>query len=113
MDTLQSQKSVRRVGQFQLYYVLSIGQTHLPGFQRVLSHPFSIKRYRSTNRQDLIFVRPPDAGKDFRLSINTVVYCRALLLISFHTNTDSGIKLYDCALVSLLWEYDADLPKLS
>ena len=110
MDTLQSQSSVRRVGQFQLYSVLSIGHTHLPGFQRVLSHPFSTKKYRSTNRQDLVFVRPPDAGKDFRLSINTVWYCRALLLFSFHTSTDSGFKRHDCAFVSLLWEYDADLP---
>ena len=110
MDTLQSQKSVRRVGQFQLYSVLSIGHTHLPGFQRVLSHPFSNKKYRSTNRQDLVFVRPPDAGKDFRLSINTVWYCRVLLLFAFQTSTDSGIKRHECALVSLLWEYDADPP---
>ncbi len=76
VDTLQTQSSVRRVRQFQLYYVLSIGHTHQPGFQRVFSHPFSSKTDRSTNRQDLAFVRPPDAGKDFRLSIqiNTVLF---------------------------------------
>jgi hypothetical protein len=55
-------------------------------------------------------VRPPDAGKDFRLSINTVWYCRVLLLFSLYTRTDSGIKRHDCAFVSLLWEYDADPP---
>ena len=110
MDTLQSRKSVRREGQFQLFSVLSIGHKQLPGFQRVLSHPFSNKRYRKINRQDLVFVRPPDAGKDFRLSINTVWYCRVLLLFSFHTSTDSGIKRHDCAFVSLLWEYDEDAP---
>ncbi len=110
MDTLRTQKSVRIVGQFQLYSVLSIGHTHLPGFQRALSHPFSIKRYRSANRQDLVFVLPPDACKDFRLSINSVWYCRVLLLFSFHTSTDSGIKRHGCAIVSLLWEYDADPP---
>ena len=64
------------MGQFQLYSVLSIGHTHLPGFQRVLSLFFFSKRYRSTDRQDLVLVRPPGAGKDFRLSINTVWYCR-------------------------------------
>ena len=90
--------------------MLSIGHTQLPGFQRVLSFPFSFKRYRKTNRQDLVFVRPPDAGKDFRVSINTVWYCRDLLLFSFHTSTDSGIKRHDCAFVSLLWEYDAAPP---
>ncbi len=51
-----------------------------------------------------------DAGKDFRLSINSVWYCRVLLLFSFHTSTDSGIKRHDCAFVSLLWEYDEDAP---
>jgi hypothetical protein len=55
-------------------------------------------------------VRPPDAGKDFRLSINTVWYCRVLLLFAYQTSTDSGIKRHECALVSLLWEYDADPP---
>ncbi len=38
-------------------------------------------------------MRPPDAGKDFRVSINTVWYCRVLLLFSFYTSTDSGICL--------------------
>ena len=95
METLQSRKSVRREGQFQLFSVLSIGHKQLPGFQRVLS---------------LVFVRPPDAGKDFRLSINSVWYCRVLLLFSFHTSTDSGIKRHDCVFVFLLWEYDEDAP---
>ncbi len=57
MDTLQSRSSVRRVGQFQIFSVLSIRHTTLPGFQRILSFPFSFKRYRKTNRQDLVFVR--------------------------------------------------------
>ena len=110
MDTLQSRSSVRRKGHFQIFSVLSIGHTTLPGFQRILSFPFSVKRYRKTNRQDLVFMRPPDAGKDFRVSINTVWYCRVLLLFSFYTSTDSGIKRHDCACVSLLWEYDAAPP---
>ena len=101
-DTLQSRSSIRRVGQFQSFSVLSIGHMQLL--------PFSFKRFRKTNRQDLVFVRPPDACKDFRVSINTEWYCRVLLLFSFYTSTDSGIKRHDCAFVSVLWEYDAAPP---
>jgi hypothetical protein len=111
VDTLQSQNSVRREGHFQLFSALSIGHMQLAGFQQVISHPFPCKRYRGLNRQDLVFVRPPDAGKDFRVSIYTVWYCRVLLLFSFYTSTDSGIKRYNCAFVSVLWEYDKDPPE--
>ncbi len=110
VDTLQSQKSVRREGYFQLFSVLSIWDKQLPGFQRVIPRPFPAKRYRGSNRQDLVFVRPPDAGKDFLVSINTVWCCRVLLLFSFYSSTDSGIKRNDCAFVSELWEYDKDPP---
>jgi hypothetical protein len=55
------------------------------------------KRYKWSNRQDLVFVRPPDAGKDFRVSNNTVWYCRVLLLFSFYTSTDTGIKRHNCS----------------
>ncbi len=106
VDNFQSRKSVRIERHFQLFSVLSIGHKQLPGFQRVISRPFHAKRYRGANRQDLVFVRPPDAGKDFPVSINTVWYCRVLLLFSFYTSTDSGIKLHDCVFVSVLWEYD-------
>ncbi len=108
MYTLQLQKSVRREGHFQLFSALSIGHKQLPGFQRVISRPFSVKRYRGSNRQDLVFVRPPDACKDFRVSINTVWFC--LLRFSFYTSTDSEIKCHDCASVSVLSEYDKDPP---
>ncbi len=103
METLQSRK---RVGHFQLFSVPFIRHTQLPGFQRVISRPFPAKRYRGSNLQDLVFVRPPDASKDFRVSINTVWYCRVLLLFSFHTSTDYGINRHDCAFMSVLWEYD-------
>ena len=106
MDTLQSRTLVRREGQFQLFCVLSIGHKQLPGFHRVVAHLFPAKR---SNRQDLVFVRPFDAGKDFRESINTMWYCR-VLLFSFYTSTDSGVKRHDCAFASVLWEYDKDPP---
>ncbi len=38
------------------------------------------------------------------------VNCRILLLFSFYTSTDSGIKRHDCAIVSVLLEYDKDPP---
>ncbi len=76
----------------------------------MISRPFPGKKYRGSNRQDLVFARPPDAGKDFRVSINAVWYCRVLLLFSFYTSTDPGIKRHDCAFVSVLWEYDKDPP---
>ena len=110
VDNFQSRNSVRREEHFQLFSALSIGYKQLPGFQRVISGPFPAKIYRGSNRQDLVFVRPPDAGKDFPVSINTVWYCRVLLLFSFYTSTDSGIKLHDSAFASVLWEYDKDPP---
>ncbi len=105
MDTLQLRNSVRREGHFQLFYVLSVGHKQLPGFQRVISCPFPAKRYRGSNRQDLVYVRPSGSGKDFRVSINK---CLVLLMFSFYTSTDSGIKRHNCAFVSVLWEYDKD-----
>ncbi len=53
---------------------------------------------------------PPDADKEFRVGINTAWYCLVLLLFSFNTSTDNGIKRHDCAFVSVLWEYDTDPP---
>jgi hypothetical protein len=95
--------------------VLSIGHKQLPSFQRVISRPFPAKRYRGSNRQNLVFMRPPDAGKDFRVRFNTVWsrYCRVLVSFSFYTSTDSGIKHHDCAFVSVLWEYDKHPPRAS
>jgi hypothetical protein len=58
-------------------------------------------------------VRPLDAGKDLRVSINIVWYCRVLHLFplnSVYTSTDTGIKHHDCAFVSVLWEDDKDPP---
>jgi hypothetical protein len=89
-----------------LFSALSIGHKHLPGFQRVISRPFLGKRYRGSNRQDLVFVRPSDSGKDFHVSINPVWYCPVLLLFSFYTSTDYGIERHNCAFVSesvFLW----------
>jgi hypothetical protein len=49
-------------------------------------------------------------ARDFRLSLETVWFFRVLLLFSFETETDTEIKRHECALVSLLWEYDEGRP---
>ncbi len=83
LDTIVPRQSANRIGRFQLHSTLSIGHKELPGFQRVLCHPLSIKRYRGGGgRQDLVFARPPGA-RDFRLSLDTVWLFRVLLLFSF------------------------------
>ena len=93
------------MGHFQLYSVLVLGHTEHTGVQRVLSHPFKGKLFHGTNRQDLVFVRPPSV-KEFHLSMETVWYCKVLLLFSFETMTDAVTKRHQCSLVSVLWEYE-------
>jgi hypothetical protein len=66
MDTILSRKSVKRIGHFQLHSALVIGHTEFPGFQSVLSHPFTGKLFRGGNSKDLDFVRPPGVNKNFR-----------------------------------------------
>jgi hypothetical protein len=77
--------------------------------QRVLSNPFAHKlgKKNSPNRQDLVFVRPPDqAASGVRLSMESVWFCKVLLIFTFQSHTDSGIKQHTCAYVSVLWEYE-------
>jgi hypothetical protein len=64
------------------------------------------------NRQDLVFARPPLAGaRDFRLTpCGSSESFRLDLLFSFETETDTEIKRYECAFVSLLSEYDEGRP---
>ncbi len=44
------------------------------------------------------------------MSIDTVWYYLVLLLFSFFTSTDSGIKRHYCVFVPVLWEYDKAPP---
>ena len=99
----------RRIGHFQLHSTFLVGHKELPGYQRVLRHPFIGMQFRGGNRQDIVFVRPPGV-RDFRLSIDTVWFCKVLLLFSFETETDTGILRHECAFVSVLWVYDAGPP---
>jgi hypothetical protein len=45
-----------------------------------------------------------------RWQFDTVVFCKILLLFSFETEIDTEIKRHECAIVSLLWEYDEGRP---
>lgn len=76
------------------------------------SYPFAHDKTKpvrkSAHRQDLVFVRPPDMQEGFKLSMKSVWFCKVLLLFTFETRTDSGIKKHKCAFVSVMWEYEGD-----
>ena len=78
-------------------------------------HPFANEKKKGKqgrkrgHRQDLVFVRPPGhVIGGFQLAVDTVWFCKVLLLFAFESRTDSGIKLHQCAFVSVMWEYEGD-----
>jgi hypothetical protein len=111
LQTVRLSKSSRREGHLLLHSGLVIGHKEKDGVQRVLSDPFANKvgRGKAPNRQDLVFVRPPDTAKGgFQLTMKSVWFCKVLLLFSFKSRTDSGIKEHKCVFVSVLWDYEGD-----
>ena len=77
-------KSSQREGHLKLHSALVIGHKEKEGVQRVYSHPFAKKRKQDKrgHRQDLVFVRPPgQAIGGFKLSIDSVWYCKVLLFV--------------------------------
>jgi hypothetical protein len=51
-------------------------------------------------------VLPPGIRKgDFQLSMDSVWFCKVLLLFSFESASDQGRQQHDCAFVSVLEEY--------
>jgi hypothetical protein len=109
LHTVLLSQSTRREGHLHLYSGLVIGHKEKDGVQRVMSHPFAHKlgATHSPNRQDLVFVRPPDQpASGARLSMESVWFCKVLLIFTFQSRTDSGIKEHKCAFVSVLWEYE-------
>lgn len=90
-----------------MYSTLLIGHKTYAGEQRVASWPFKGKTLQKSNRQDLVFARPPGIDKGgFQLRIDNVWFCRVLFLFSFESRNDHGIKRHDCAFVSVLEEYN-------
>ncbi len=116
LQTVRLSKSSRREGHLLLHSGLVIGHKEKDGVQRVLSDPFANKvgrgkagRRKAPNRQDLVFVRPPDTAKGaFQLTTDSLWFCKVLLLFSFKSHTDSGIKEHKCVFVSVLWDYEGD-----
>ena len=107
LDTLQLLASAEGEGHLRMYSTLLIGHTTYAGEQRVACWPFKGKTLQKSNRQDLVFVRPPGIDKGcFQLRIDNIWFCRVLFLFSFESRNDQGIKRHDCAFVSVLEEYN-------
>ena len=106
LDTLELISLVRSEGHLRLYSSLQIGHKRFPGEQRVLCWPFASKKLRKTNRQDWVFIRPPGTPLGtFQLRMDTVWFCKVLLLFSCVSKDDNGSKLHECAYISVLEKY--------
>ena len=106
LDTLQVIPSAKNPGHLRIFSTLLIGHKKYAGEQRVSCWPFKTKQLQLSNRQDMVFVRPPGMPKGtFRLSIDSVWFCKVLFLFSFVSAHDQGRKQHDCAFVSVLEEY--------
>ena len=63
-------------------------------------------KMRKTNCQDWVFIRPPGTPlATYQLRMDTVWFCKVLLLFSCVSKDDKGSKLHECAYVSVLEEY--------
>ena len=113
MDAIVPRKSAKRIGHFQLHSALVIGHKELPGVQvhcptsSVLSFPLQAISWGAPIGP--AFVRPPGA-RDLRLSIDSVVL-QSSALFSFQAETDTGMKVHNCAFAPVLWEYDEKSPR--
>jgi hypothetical protein len=73
---------------------------------RISSWPFVPRKLQQTNRQDMVFIRPPGISDGaFQLRMDNIWFCKLLLLFKIHTKTDTGMQYLDCAYVSVLEEY--------
>ena len=93
-------------GHIALFRTLLIGNSNFFGVQRIQSWPFAGNKLGSSNRQDLVFIRPPGIQVGgFELRLDSVWFCRVLLLFKIKAQTDSGLKEFECAYVSVLEQY--------
>jgi hypothetical protein len=73
---------------------------------RVSSFPFVERKLHRTNRQDMVFIRPPGISDGaFQLRMDNIWFCKLLLLFKIRTMTDAGMQEHKCAFVSVLEEY--------
>ena len=62
---------------------------------------------RQSNRQDVVFIRPPGISEGtFQLRMGNIWFCKLLLLFKIRSKTDAGMEVLDCAYVSVLEEYN-------
>ena len=74
--------------------------------QRISSWPFALKKLQKSNRQDLVFIRPPGISNGaFNLRMDNIWFCKILLLFQVESKTDFGMKRHSCAFVSVMEEY--------
>jgi hypothetical protein len=84
-----------------------IGRTEYPGDMHILSWPFVPKKLRDTNRQDMVFIRPPGiADGAFQLRMGNIWFFKPLILFKISTKTYAGMLQHECAHVSVLEEYN-------
>lgn len=103
LGTLTVRKAMKDDGHFRLFGTLSIGHKLYPGCQRVQCWPFEQLLYYGANRQDHVLVMPPNTvAANFKLTPDSVWYCKVMLLFDVEAKTDSGQKQYQCAYVSIL-----------
>lgn len=73
--------SAKNPGHLRIFSTLLIGHKKYAGEQRVSCWPFKTKQLQLSNRQDMVFVRPPGIPKGaFRLSMDSVWFCKVLFL---------------------------------
>lgn len=83
-----------------------MGHTEHAGQMRISSLPFVPKKLKRSNRQDMVFIRPPGISEGaFQLRMDNIWFCKLLLLFKIHTRTDTGMQYRECAYVSVLEEY--------
>ena len=106
LETLRLHLSNNTQGHIVLYTTLLIGHTKHKGQMRVSSWPFVPKKLQQTNRQDMVFIRPPGISDGaFQLRMDNIWFCKLLLLFKIHTKTDAGMQYHECAYFSVLEEY--------
>ena len=106
LDTLRVHRSNNTPGHIVLYSTLVIGHTQHAGQMRVSSCPFVPRKLQQSNRQDMVFIRPPGISDGaFQLRMDNIWFCKLLLLFKIHTKTDTGMQYHECAYVSVLEEY--------
>ncbi len=59
LNTMRIHQSNSNRGHIVLYTTLLIGHTQHKGHMRVSSWPFVPRKLQQTNRQDIVFIRPP------------------------------------------------------